>query len=168
MNEHSPAPEKELLQTLGGAPAILARLVRSIPRERLEVRRRPHFWTIRDHVSHLAEVQPMLMKRLERFRDESEPSFIPYLPSDQEVPADAAQPLQIDDALAAFSRARAQQIELIDALPEAVWSKSGVHPEFELYTASILVRHIAMHDHWHMYRVEELWITRDAYLTEVS
>jgi len=27
-----------------------------------------------------------------------------------------------------------------------------------------LERHILMHDHWHMYRMEELWLTRDAYL----
>jgi hypothetical protein len=25
-----------------------------------------------------------------------------------------------------------------------------------------------MHDFWHMYRIEELWLTRDGYLTKVE
>jgi hypothetical protein len=25
-----------------------------------------------------------------------------------------------------------------------------------------------MHDHWHMFRMEELWLTRDAYLTRLE
>lgn len=167
MERASSAPVKELLQTLEAAPAVLAELVRTVPRERLEIHRKPHFWTIRDHVSHLAGVQPMLTKRLERFRDEAEPSFVPYLPSEEE-PAEEVRPLEVDAALAAFAEGRKRQIELIAALPAEVWGRRGVHPEFELYTPSILVRHIAMHDHWHMYRIEELWITRDEYLTELS
>lgn len=168
MDGQSLAPAEELVRTLEAAPAILADLVRQIPRKRLEVRRRPDFWTIRDHISHLAEVQPMLLGRLGRFRDEEAPSFIPYLPSDEDAPKEEVAPLEVDAALKAFAEGRRRQIELIATLPEEVWAKPGVHPEFELYTASILVRHIAMHDHWHMYRMEELWITRDEYLTEVS
>jgi len=58
--------------------------------------------------------------------------------------------------------------ELIASLPETVWEKRAVHLEFEFYTAGILVRHISMHDCWHMYRIEELWITKDEFLTEVE
>lgn len=169
MNVNPLRPEEALVDTLSGAHVILAGLIRAIPGDRLNVRRKPHFWTIREHVAHLAEVQPMLTGRLERFRDEVEPNFTPYIPSDGPPPAEVASPpLSVDTALAQFASLRAAQVELIKSLPEAVWAKRGIHPEYEHYTPAILVRHIAMHDHWHMYRIEELWITRDEFLTEVS
>lgn len=174
MGNSASLPERALIATLDSAYSVLRDLIGAIPPERLEIRRKPHFWTIREHVSHLAEVQPMLTGRLERFRDDPSPSFLPYLPSGGGQPTetvatdDAAEPLAVGAALTMFGRWRNKQIALIESLPANVWTKQAVHPEFELYTASILVRHIAMHDHWHMYRIEELWITKDAYLTEVD
>ena len=60
---------------------------------------------------------------------------------------------------ARFSTARA------DA---GTWQKTATHPEYAQYSFYILVRHILMHDHWHMYRMEELWLTRDEYLTQLE
>ena len=51
------------------------------------------------------------------------------------------------------------------AATPADWEKTATHPEYEQYSLIILARHILMHDHWHMYRMEELWLTRDEYLT---
>ncbi|MDA1119365.1 MAG: hypothetical protein O2887_02525 [Bacteroidetes bacterium] len=45
-----------------------------------------------------------------------------------------------------------------------LWSKTAVHPEFNKYSHYILLRHAMMHDHFHMYRIEELWLTKDEYL----
>lgn len=41
-------------------------------------------------------------------------------------------------------------------------------PEYALYSLFILARHILMHDHGHIYRMEERWLTRDAYLTKLE
>ncbi len=58
-------------------------------------------------------------------------------------------------------------MELLSKLDKSVWEKTATHPEYEHYSLYILARHILIHDHWHMYRMEELWLTRDDYLTAV-
>ena len=52
-----------LLEGLSRTPTILSEFVRSIPEGKLDLRRGEGFWTIAEHVSHLAEVQPMLLER---------------------------------------------------------------------------------------------------------
>jgi len=157
----------DLLKGLERSGRILSEFVRSIPAEKMNLRRGDGFWTIGEHVSHLAQVQPMLLGRLQRFIAEDHPEFIPYIPGDGEAEAQPAQ-TTIDEALESFARHRAQQLTLLENADEAVWQKTASHPEYELYSMHILVRHILLHDYWHMYRMEELWLTRDAYLTKLD
>ena len=147
---------------------ILADFVGSIPADKMNLRRGEGFWTIAEHISHLAQVQAMLLERLQRFMTEERPEFVPYIPDD-DTPA-ATQPLQLtaDEALEVFARDRGRQLALLAKADEAVWRKTAGHPEYELYSMHILVRHILMHDHWHMYRMEELWLTKDPYLTRLE
>jgi len=146
---------------------ILAEFVRSIPTEQMNRRRGEGFWTIAEHISHLAQVQAMLLERLQRFMAEERPEFIPYLPSDDEPEIQPPQ-LTPEEALEVFARDRTRQLAMLAKADEAVWRKTAVHPEYELYSMHILVRHILMHDHWHMYRMEELWLTKDPYLTKLE
>ncbi len=150
------------------APDMLASFVSDIPQRQLRVVRRPGFWTIEDHVLHLAEVQPMMFERLEHFRDEEHPNFVPYLPAEIEEAAPAQRSQTVPDALKSFREWRGRILQLIDTFPPAVWERNGSHPEYFSYTAIGLLRHLAMHDHWHMYRMEELWLTRDEFLTELQ
>ena len=55
-------------------------MVRTIPVSKLDRRRGEGFWTIAEHVIHLARVQPMLLGHFERFLREDRPEFVPYLP----------------------------------------------------------------------------------------
>jgi len=41
--------------------------------ERIHQRRGAGFWTLAEHISHLSQVQPMLLKRLGRFMNEDHP-----------------------------------------------------------------------------------------------
>jgi uncharacterized damage-inducible protein DinB len=157
-----------LLEALKGSPNLLSAFVGTIPIDRLDRRRGDGFWTIAEHVSHLAQVQPMLLERLQRFRDEEHPVFVPYIPGEGEEEPETPEVMPMADALEQFDRYRSQQIDLLAGIDTAVWDKSGEHPEYESYSMRILVRHILMHDHWHMYRMEELWLTREAYLTNVE
>ena len=158
----------DLLEGLKRSPSMLTAFVHTIPAERRDRRRGEGFWTIAEHVSHLAQVQPMLLERLQRFRDEEHPVFLPYIPGEGEDEPDTPAVMSMEDALAQFSNFRMQQVDLLAALAPATWHKTGDHSEYRLYTPYILTRHILMHDHWHMYRMEELWLTRDAYLTRVE
>jgi uncharacterized damage-inducible protein DinB len=156
-----------IVDGLKQGPKILAGLVKSIPEDRLDIRRREGFWTIAEQISHLAEVQPMMLGRFQRFLEENQPEFIPYIPSGDDGPKTPPR-LDIHVALSQFEDYRERQLKLLEELDTDAWQKTGIHPEYELYSLSILARHVLMHDYWHMYRIEELWLTRDAYLTSVE
>jgi uncharacterized damage-inducible protein DinB len=158
----------DLLEALRRSPKILAQFVQSIPENRLDLRRGAGFWTVAEHFSHLAQVQPMLLQRIERFATEDNPEFIPYLPPGGKVEDDTPPRMAIEAALDQFAHYRTRQLQMLENADDATWKKSGTHPEYEQYSLYLLTRHILMHDHWHMYRMEELWLTRDAYLTRLG
>lgn len=158
----------DLLEVLGRTPGILAEFVKSIPEDKLDLRRGENFWTIAEHVSHLAEVQPMLLDRIERFINEEHPEFVPYIPGDAEDEPDTPAQLNMADALGQFALYRDKQLTLLKNADDRIWQRNATHPEFDQYSFTILARHILLHDYWHMYRMEELWLTKDAYLTTME
>ena len=159
---------QELLDGLSKAPQVLWAVVATIPAQRINRRRKEGYWTIGEHISHLALVQPLLLERLERFMKEERPEFVPYIPGSDEPTSDSPPIMATDAALSQFSEQRHLQIELLNRVDDAIWQKEALHPEYEQYSFYILVRHILMHDYWHMYRMEELWLTRDSYLTKLA
>ena len=157
-----------LLETLRRSPQILSQFVATIPECKLDLRRGEGFWTIAEHYSHLAQVQPMLLKRLERFMHEDHPEFVPYIPGGSAEESDTPPRMSIESALEQFACYRASQLLLLESADDKAWEKTATHPEYEEYSLYILTRHVLMHDHWHMYRMEELWLAKDAYLTRVK
>ena len=157
----------DLLDGLRRSAHILSEFAKSIPIDKMNLCRGKGFWTISEHVSHLAQVQTMLLERLQRFIDEDRPEFVPYIPGADE--AEDRPPLMDQNiALESFANHRQKQLELLERATQTDWQKTGSHPEYEHYSLYILLRHILMHDHWHMYRMEELWLARDAYLTKLE
>jgi hypothetical protein len=157
----------DLLEALSRSHKILSQFVQSIPRNKQDLRRGEGFWTIAEHYSHLAQVQPMLLQRIERFTVEDHPEFIPYIPGGAKEPYTPPR-LDIEPALSQFADYRNRQLQLLENADETLWKKTATHPEYEEYSLYILTRHILMHDHWHMYRMEELWLIKDAYLTSLQ
>jgi hypothetical protein len=158
----------DLLETLRRAPKILSQFVQSIPENKLDLRRGEGFWTVAEHLSHLAQVQPMLLHRLERFANEECPEFIPYLPPGAMKGPDTPPRMDIKAALDEFEHNRTRQLQFLENAEGTLWKKRASHPEYDEYSFYILTRHILMHDHWHMYRMEELWLMRDAFLTRLD
>jgi uncharacterized damage-inducible protein DinB len=157
---------REILEGLKKTPAILAEFVESIPEEKMDLRRGEGFWTIAEHLSHLAQVQPMLLDRFDRFMKEERPEFVPYLPGSDDDEPDTPACMSAADALSQFADYRNKQVVLLEGADGITWQKTAIHPEYKNYSLRILTRHTLMHDYWHMYRMEELWLTRDAYLTK--
>jgi uncharacterized damage-inducible protein DinB len=155
-----PAPTLETLRTL---PEVLESYFRSIPQDRLDLRRTAEAWTLREHLYHVAGVQAMLLGRMKILRDDASPVITPYFP--QNEPALADKFASVDAAFAEYRERRAQQMGLLDALSPDAWSKPGVHPEYERYDLGLVVHHLVFHEYWHFYRIEELWLTRDEYLS---
>ncbi len=158
----------DLLEGLRRTPRILAEFVGAIPEGRLDVRRGEGFWTIAEHVSHLAQVQPMLLERFRRFKSEDHPEFVPYIPCTGKTEPATPPRMEMTDALEQFGRLRNEEVALLEGVDDITWQKIGTHPEYERYSLYILARHVLMHDYWHMYRMEELWLTKDAYLTKLE
>jgi hypothetical protein len=158
----------DLLDGLRRTPYILSAFVRTIPENKLDLRRGQGFWTIAEHISHLAQVQPMLLERLQRFMKEDHPEFVPYIPGEGTDEPDTPLRMEITSALEIFADCRKNQLALLESADQPNWHKIAAHPEYERYSLYILVRHILMHDFWHMYRMEELWLTKDSYLTRIE
>lgn len=157
-----------LLRALRESLKILSEFVRNIPEDKLHVRRGKGFWTIAEHISHLAHVQPVMLKRFERFMKEDHPEFVPYIPDNTKEEPSTPPTMSPASALDQFALFREKQLLLLEKADGITWKKTATHPEYEQYSLSILARHILMHDYWHMYRMEELWLTRDAYLTKLE
>jgi hypothetical protein len=154
---------EELIQGLRLGPGILEDFVTRVPAQELYRSRKEGLWSLYEHAEHLAATQVMLHRRLERFLSEERPEFVPYFPDEQEPKAEKANK-PIAGILSIFARWRGRQVELIEGADEKIWQKKAVHPEYEQYGFEILVRHILLHDGFHLYRMEELWLARDEYL----
>ena len=142
----------QLAEALKSNAEILSTFVRSIPEDALQTRRQD-FWTIYEHLAHLVETQAMLHHRIELFMEEEAPVMTPYNPPDT---PDTDEKKSVEELLEAFSSWRSKQVELIESCDDATWEKMGEHPEYDNYSFETLVRHILLHDGFHMYRMEEL------------
>ena len=151
----------QILTSLEQAPAILEAVVKSVPKARLKERRREGAWTIAEHAIHLAEAQNRLTGRIRLILTEDNPEIVPYLPDPKAPPKPS---VTLKEALPAFAEERARQMALLRPLPAAAWKRPARHPEYDAYGLHILVRHMLLHDHWHLYRMEELWLTREDFL----
>ena len=158
----------DLLEGLRRTPKILSEFVLAVPEDKIDLRRGEGFWTVAEHVSHLAQVQPMLLDRFQRFINEDHPEFVPYIPGNVEDEPDTPPRMNMNAALDQYTHCRKNQLALLESAQDITWKKTAVHPEYETYSLYILTRHVLMHDYWHMYRMEELWLTKDAYLTKME
>ena len=72
-------------------------------------------------------------------------------------------PENIEQALEEFKIWRKKQIKLIKSFKQNIFEKNGSHNQYKQYDMVILIRHILFHDHWHMYRMEDIWFCKDEY-----
>ncbi|MDC8004693.1 DinB family protein [Aureisphaera galaxeae] len=154
---------KELIQGLQNSPVILRIFCENVDAQRRIEIRITGKWTLHEHVCHLAEAEKMIYDRFQTFKNDPNPNFTPYLPGETVTEEDLIH-RDLEVALSDFEMLRAQTVQLVGSFGADVWSKKAVHPEYERYDAHILLRHVLMHDFFHMYRMEELWLTKEEYL----
>ncbi|MBN1893333.1 DinB family protein [bacterium] len=140
---------------------ILENFIKTIPEADLHVRRGEGFWTVYEHLHHLALVQPVMFKRLRSFKNEERPVITPYNPF-QDTGSKPSVKRPAADLVRSFQEWRDKQLDLILSCDDAVWARTGIHPEYHAYSFEIVVRHILFHDGTHFYRMEELWLAKEA------
>ena len=152
-----------LIDCLDQSPPILNDLIAGIPSEILKQRRIPGKWCIHEHACHLAQAEEMILQRFKSFKNLEYPEFQPFLPGET-VSSDHLIYLNLDESIRMYAINRKKLIDLVNSFDESIWNKKATHHEYIEYNALILLRHTLMHDHFHMYRIEELWLTKDEFL----
>lgn len=149
-----------IADALERAPRAVRALLGEMPAALLTRRPRPAKWSAHEHGCHLALVDPIFRARLDRMLDEDTPLIVSYDPDVDESP-DALSRMSLPDALAAFARHRAAFVEQVRALSPAQWDRPATHTECSHYSVFVMLRHLALHDMLHAYRIEELLLRKE-------
>lgn len=151
---------ERIIKILEETPSILKELVSEVPVGMLKLHRIPGKWCIHEHAVHIAAVQPMLIERLRRFINEERPSFAQYIPGKTTDP-DELKKMDMEKMLEEFEKSRKEFTALLRTLTDEQWKKESDHAQYDGYTSSVMARHVLLHDHTHMFRIEELWLTKN-------
>ena len=154
-----------IIATLAQTPNIIIPLVRETPQANLRRQPVPGKWSVHEHACHLALVHPIMSDRLEKMLSENVPLLTPYEPSRDEQEGSLLD-MDLDDSLNAFRSDREALLTRLRELESDQWERTAEHPEYSHYSIFIMFRHLAMHDMFHAYRIEELllnpnWNVRD-------
>lgn len=156
---------EDKIAILSQTPHILKELVNEIPTDLLNVKRQAGKWCIHEHVCHLFEAQHMMLERFKTLKSVKNPSFKPYLPGTSEIATSSKLiDMNMEKCLTGFKHERIKLLEFLKFYTKDDWKNEGIHPEYVQYNPAIFLRHIMMHDHLHMYRIEELWLTTNAFI----
>ncbi len=151
---------EKIIDMLKNTPEILKGLVSEIPKGMLKLHRIPGKWCIHEHAVHIGAVQHMLIERLRRFMDEERPEFAAYIPGTTTDP-DELKKMDMRDTLNEFEKTRKEFVGMLKNLTESQWQKEGDHTKYSAFTPYIMARHVLLHDHTHMFRIEELWLVKN-------
>jgi hypothetical protein len=123
-----------------------------------------NYWTIYEHIEHLAFSQNILLGRIKQFIEEDRPVIKPFDAENRTFVGKYS----VKELLQRYCELRDEQIKLIKDAANDKWKNEGVHEEYKKYTCEILVRHAILHDSFHMWRMEELWIENDDLIKELE
>ena len=143
-----------LLDQLARGPDLVMDLVNDVPAERLKRRPIPSKWSAHEHACHLAEVQPLFMARLDWMLREPNPVIRAYNPGDDDAEG-ALLAVDLAEAMNRYQTERAEMVSRLQRLTPSQWDTSASHPEYNRYSIFIMFRHLALHDLYHAYRIEE-------------
>ncbi len=144
-----------LLERLRGTPARVEERVRGLSRDVL-TRRENDKWSIKEHVGHLLDLEPLWLGRLDDFDARAETLRAADLNNTRthEANHNAA---SLETLLADFRAARQKFVQRIEPYDEASVLRTSLHPR--LKTPMRLIDHIQFvceHDDHHLARISEL------------
>lgn len=148
-----------VVDALERAPRIVVPLVREVPAIVLRRRPAPGKWSAHEHACHLAHVHALFFDRLDQMLASPAPVIVPYDPGESD-PDDLLLRLDLDEALQRYVDDRRRLITRLRRLSGEEWSRTAQHAEYSHYSVFIMFRHLALHDFFHAYRIEELLLRR--------
>lgn len=149
-----------VIDALERAPDVVIPLVREVPASLLKRRPAPRKWSAHEHACHLAVVHAIFRNRLDEMLSNPAPVITPYDPG-QTDPDEALLAAHLDDSLRRYVDDRANLVQRLRQLSPVEWSRTAEHGEYSHYSVFIMFRHLALHDFFHAYRIEELLLTKE-------
>jgi hypothetical protein len=151
---------KVLIAALERAPGIVIPLVRQANPAILKRRPPSGKWPIHEHACHLAKVHSLFFERLDLMLAKDNPPIKSYEPG-RDDPEDALLQVSLEDALHRFKADRDRLVGRLRRLRPEDWSRTARHDEYNSYSVFTMFRHLALHDFFHAYRIEELLLRKD-------
>jgi hypothetical protein len=149
-----------VIEALERAPGVVLPLIGEVPSVLLKRRPAPRKWSAHEHACHLAFVHRLFFDRLEHMLAAPAPIITPYDPG-QSDPDDLLLNMDLDDSLRRYVEDRGRLVERLRTLSEQEWARRAEHGEYSHYSVFIMFRHLALHDFFHAYRIEELLLRRE-------
>jgi hypothetical protein len=148
-----------VIEALERAPGIVVPLVREVRPVVLKRRPMPGKWSAHEHACHLAFVHRIFFDRLEQILASPAPVITPYDPG-QSDPDDFLLGMDLDNSLRQYVDDRRRLVERLRQLSAHDWDRTAEHGEYSQYSVFIMFRHLALHDFFHAYRIEELLLKK--------
>jgi len=152
--------EAAVIDALERAPHVVIPLVREVPARLLKRRPGPGKWSAHEHACHLAVVHAIFTNRLDEMLVHPAPVITPYDPGRNDS-EDALLAADLDESLERFVADRSRLIGRLRQLSDDDWTRSAEHDEYSHYSVFIMFRHLALHDFFHAYRIEELLLKKE-------
>jgi len=92
--------------------------------------------------------------------NEPAPVIVPYDPITS-YPDDELLKLDLEESLINIQNNRSELIARLRKLSINDWAKTASHEEYNNYSVFIMFRHLALHDFFHIYRIEELLLQKN-------
>lgn len=160
MSTLTPITPADLLISLERHPSFVHSLLAEFEPERLERRPAPGKWSAHEHACHLAEVHPLFFSRLDVMLAEGHPTIEPYFP-DKAHEDGMLLERDLEIEMARFDTDRQLLVDRLRKLEPEQWQRTAEHAEYRRYDVFVMFRHLAMHDLFHAYRIEELLLAHD-------
>ena len=146
---------KTILNALTETPRLLKELISEIDPELYKEEIIKDKWSIHENAPHIAVGDIYgFQKRLKDFKENKEPIFEPL--SGDNFNENFFLELNLKKTLTGFFEIRQRTIDLAKEFKSTDWNKQAVHPEYKTYTPYIMLRHLLMHDHNHLYKIEDM------------
>jgi hypothetical protein len=150
----TPGKINAVLEQFARGPALVRQVIYEMPLELRKRRPAPGVWSAHEHAVHLPAIYPLIVRRLDHMLSDPAPRIKSYEPSRDDVD-DALLKLDLDAEMNRFDRNRAALVERLRTLTPEEWAITAEHEEYSHYGVFIMIRHLALHDLHHAYKIEE-------------
>jgi hypothetical protein len=157
-----PAPEQitAVLDQFARGPVLVRQVIYEMPPELRKRRPAPGVWSAHEHAVHLPAIYPLIVRRLDHMLTDPAPRIKSYEPSRDDA-NDALLKLDLDTEMDRFERDRAALIDRLRTLTPEEWAITAEHEEYSHYGVFIMIRHLALHDLHHAYKIEERLLRKE-------